>query len=472
MSDFISDGFRTILFTKALFIPVVLVFGYFTLLLARDIWRQSSRGVLIGFMGLLLLGLVLRLGWIGFTQPDPVSDYELYWNISRSIYEGYLEYDYIDKHPGIILLLTLAQYIFGPNYFAGWLMNLSFSLVLLSLLFTLTRQVFNTGAAFLALFLAAIHPQLVAFSALFASEIPSITFVLMIAWGILKSQEQQRLMLGYWVGLGILLYGSVMTRTTSLLFVGLVPIVFLLFRREVWQLWLKQVAVMGITVCLLLSTWVFHQYLNTGTPKLFWGSELWLFSTAQYENEGRFNPPKPSDTVYHHPKVGPDWDSSTQEARREALEVIGVEAKKMAMADPLRYLQFGFVRLKHILWTTAEAGVRSTQEGSEYLQSLPEKTVTRLCEVSKHFSRVLLVLSLLGLLGFRLQGRNLEGMALMSLYLFFWLGFHYLIAISSDRWAVQIIPFIVMFAAGGLAYGIRYAMAWIKSVTPQPLGSN
>lgn len=330
-------------------------------------------------------------------------------------------------------------------------MNLLLSALCMALTYRIGLLMAGPWVALAAAVLMAFQPQLIAYSALFASELPTLFFYLLLTWFAVRSRQTDASSLG-WVALGVALYTAVLTRSTSLLFLGLVPVTCLIFRYGNLRQELKRSAAFVVTACLLLSTWLYHQHLLTGKWQLFWGGEIWLVSTTHYETQGRLvNPwsvPGLKEKIRERTKelTGP-------QNRMAALAVMKEWAIPIIQQDPVHYLSEGRTRLRHILWTTSETGIRDTQAGSTALLRWPEKAVTRLAEVSKQLWRVTLILALTGLalLAWRRQEKNARaGMLLIGMFLAIWTTFHYVMAVASDRWAVQIIPYAVLFAGYSL----------------------
>ncbi|WP_303675037.1 glycosyltransferase family 39 protein [Vampirovibrio chlorellavorus] len=404
---------------------------------------------------ILGLGLMLRLGWIAWTQPDPISDYEGYWTNAAQLASGDWTFDNIDKHPGIILLLTYSRMLWGNSYWPAWIFNLALSGWVMMLIYLLAKRLSgNRAVALSALALAAVQSQLIAYSALLASELPTLYFYLLLTWLILEAPRHSRVHWAYWAGTGVLLYCAVLTRSTALVFLPLTALVMLLCRRSQWKQSLKGLLVLGASAGLMLSTWLYHQYLLTGRVQLFWGGEIWLVSTTHYETESRLVSP-PRLPVLKERIAQARFGKSGPTARLAELAEDKAWAMHIIKQDPLRYLASGNTRLRHILWTTSETGIRDTQWGSARLMRYPDKAITRTAEVSKQVWRIILILGLLGLIATVIRWPQLsptarEYLILITGFISIWLGFHFLMAVASDRWAVQIIPFTLIFAAIGL----------------------
>jgi 4-amino-4-deoxy-L-arabinose transferase-like glycosyltransferase len=449
MNAFWLNGFESILFTAMLYLA-----GFFIALIGggQGVQRFKSGGPGRWAWGFLAIGLILRLGWIGYTQPNPISDYQGYWHYAGQIADGNFRFDNIDKHPGIILLLAVCRFGFGSAYWPVWTFNLFLSGLILIFSYLLGERLFNRQVALIALALAAFQPQLITYSALFASELPTLYFYLLLTWLILESRQPTLPPWLHWAGMGVILYTAVLTRSTALVFGLLAVLAVLLYRQDQLKNNLKGLVVFAATAGVLLSTWLCHQYLLTGKAQLFWGGEIWLVATTHYETQSRLIHPGTIPGLMERIEKAIEGKKTGPQKRMAELN----EDKAWAMAifrqNPMRYFLAGPMRLRHILWTTSETGLRDTQGGSSLLQSLPKKTVTRMAEISKHVWRITLVLGILGvlwaLLLWKQQNRvSREGLLIIGGFIAVWLGFHYLMAVASDRWALQVIPFTLLFAA-------------------------
>jgi hypothetical protein len=416
-----------------------------------------------------LLGLALRAGWIIWTQPNPASDFQVYWQYANAFYQGDLTYNVIIRHPGTILLYTYAFHLLGPSLVTGWLLNLFLSGVMMLVIYALSCILLKSCKwARVVTLLAALFPQLITYTALMATEIPGVTCTLLILWAILHSRERndQQAWL-YWVGIGELLYGTILIRSSNLIFLMLIPAVFMLTRRSELMLWAKRYAVMVATTSILLSGWVYHQYLVGGSPKLFWGDSLWMACAINYERDGGYTNPK---ELAFWPKVEPAFKQyeKTRDPRDEAhyYDVLGQEVLKVIKADPGKYLLHGFPRLKRTLWTS-QTGLRWTERGSSTLQAVPEKLVHRMATISNVIWQILLILSPLGFLNLRRrQGVAQEGLWFILFYTTSWLLFYLLVAEANERYSFQIIPFVLMLSAASVQWLLAFVTQ--RFSTPKP----
>ncbi len=465
------DLFESIFMTRWLMLGSMMVLGGFTVLLIRSLWRDGNtlkqgkpefhpfRWPVI----LLGVGLLLRLGWIIATQPEPISDFLIYWQYASAFAQGGYTYAELSRHPGIIVLYSWFFNLFGTSLATGWAMNMLFSALMMVLMYALGTDIFGRRAGLLALGLTAFLPQLITYTALFASETPAIACFLMVLWAVLYSRNHPvGQTLGYWIALGVLLYATILLRSSAMIFLGLIPVLFFLFRRDYWQTVLKQFAVLAVTTALLLSTWIAHQNVIGGSPKMFWGAELWLGCAIQYERGGRYTDPK--DMGFYE-KIKPYYEAGNL---IKAYEIIGEESMKVVLADPFKYLANGVTRMRYIVWTS-QTGIRwshrGSQVGSGLMDRWPQKYINKLANVSTILWQIILCTSLLGLFTYRprfyqkrsdtVQETHQEGWVFILGFLLIWGVFHYLFAVASERYSFQIIPFILLFFSGGVLWMIR-----------------
>jgi hypothetical protein len=126
--------------------------------------------VLIG-----LLGIVLRVLWITQTQPLPESDFAVYWDYVNRISHGQLDYDVIERHPGIVLLYVFFLSGLKTTLVSAWMVNLFFSVLLLLLLYRVGSRVLGHRTGLLTMLFGALLPQFITYTALIATEIPAVT---------------------------------------------------------------------------------------------------------------------------------------------------------------------------------------------------------------------------------------------------------------------------------------------------------
>jgi 4-amino-4-deoxy-L-arabinose transferase-like glycosyltransferase len=336
---------------------------------------------------------------------------------------------------------------------AGWVVNLLFSILSLFLIFALSRNYYGRFVGWAAVVLMAVLPQAVSYTAIMASEIPAIVMMMMVFWLLTKPDRDCE----HWmnqVGVGFVIFLATIIRSTNLL---MLPFLLLIkikplgspFSWKQIQHALRRLVPLLTTVVLLLGSWVFHQYLLTGKAKLFFGEEIWMLYATNYEHNGSMFEPMPfKDDIQ---KV----DDGSLAGRLRSYQVMQDKSWGIIQSDPLKYLQFGFVRLKGILWDS-RTGVQWSIDHSKTMKKTiiqQPKILRHLTEYSTQFWRVILVLASFGfifLMSTVWREQDLEKKRVATailVFLILWLVMHYSIAVATDRYQFQILPWVILLAS-------------------------
>ena len=470
-----QHAFETIQVTQWLMAVFMGVLAVFSLLHLRWLWQSvdDKKQLLIPLL-ILIIGIVVRLWWIDITQPQPVSDFKRHWEYASAFTHGDMQFTHPAKHPGIMLIYSFAMTFFGVSLNSIWLANMFFAILMLVFTYGLCLKIFgvkNYPVALLSMTIMALHPQLVSYTAIAATEIATLALMLLITWSMLETRDTQK-SIAYWVGLGILIYGTAMVRSTTLLYLPLMMLLILLFRRDQLVFFCKRFIVMLLTTSLLMSTWLYHQYLIGGQFKLYYGSELWLAMAVQYNRGSRFTD---LSTMHSYPAFRDDYNSADPKRQIHAFHLIGEEAGKIVADNPRRYLSKSFVKLKN-MFKAAQSGVRWCRQGSSIIYDhVSKRFINRLCRVANLSWLILLFASLPGLFFLaRRQKPNEarpeahEAAILIGVFTGVWVVFHYLVSYANERYAVQLFPYIAILAAFAVVTAIRALWESYLSFRPAP----
>jgi len=482
-SDFFHSLFASILPIEIeMGLSVIALLGFSGWML-KGLWEQKdSKNSLLMILGVLAIAFFLRIGWILSTQPLPHSDFQVYWDYAHRFYHGDFRFDVIERHPGIILLYTLGFYIFGGSLWAGWTINLFFSLLFLLSLYSLSLELFGKRVALCALILGSLLPTAISYTTIMASETPAITYMMMSIWSTLRlrkltleNKEKQSL----WValGLGCLFFGSALLRSTSLLLPVLLSLSILIIRGAEWKKALGLMISSGGICALLLGGWITHQAIITGMPKLFFGEELWLVFASNYDHNGRIFP---IEHMPFYPSYIHYLSKGDAVSRIHAYKILGDWSWKIIKADPLKYLLFGFTRMRGILWFS-QSGLVWSIKNSLIGFTLPVR-MRLLTEISNTYWRVLLILSAMAWVtprpGNTLQNNETQNQKIsilqeinlaISLFIVCWLIFHFLISVVSERYAFQLLPFILIYSAKGGVCLVEWVTNTVKKFCISPI---
>lgn len=145
------------------------------------------------FLGILLLGYLLRMNVINRIELLPASDFETYYNLGAMLAKGELALpeniyyqEYVAKFPHTIgyplLVLSPVFSLFGESVRAALSANLAFSMGSIVLVYFIMRQI---GASrfvrFVGMLLMAVWPSHVLYASMVASE-PTFTFLVLLAF--------------------------------------------------------------------------------------------------------------------------------------------------------------------------------------------------------------------------------------------------------------------------------------------------
>ncbi len=446
-----TEFFESIQATAVLMALSLVAFGYFGIQLVDDIKRQGKAGPALPII--LAIGLLLRIAWCEWSRPEPLSDFKAYWDYALAFHHGDFSFDTIIRHPGPAVLFYFATLALGPHLESAWMLNLFFTAILILTVFDLGRRLSSPRGGLLAAGITALLPQLIAYTAITGSEIMAVAFSMLFLWAFMWLWQNEKRHPALWIALGFLLYGTLLIRISNILYLGLIPLMWLLFdRARIWQ-WMLPFVMLAGTTGVLLFSWMFHQYLVTEGAgfKLFYGSELGFACAVESRDGGYKNP---SDWSFY-PKVARYYEGRTIAEQIKGYELTGVEARRIIMANPARYLMNGYYRMKRVL-NTAQTGIRWSEKGSVRLQATRGKLIKRLAEVSNISWKIILYGSPLALLLYR-QPKTPDARRILTfllLYFASWYAFNLVMALSNERYGVQAMPYVICLFAGGAK------MAW------------
>lgn len=461
-----TEFFESIQATAVLMALSMAAFCWFGVRLLDDIRRHGRTGLALPAM--LAAGLLLRVAWCEWSRPEPLSDFKAYWDYAVAFRHGDFTFDTIIRHPGPAVLFYFATLPFGPHLESAWLLNLFFTAVLILTVFDLARRLAGTRAGLTAAGITAFLPQLITYTAITGSEIMAVAFSMLFLWAFIRLWQEENRHPASWIALGFLLYGTLLIRVSNILYLGLIPLMWLLCDRSRLGQWVAPFVVLAGTTGILLFSWMFHQYLVTGGAgfKLFYGSELGFACAVESRDGGYKNPSEWS----FYPKVARYYEGNTIAEQIKGYELTGVEARRIIMADPARYLVNGYYRMGRVL-NTAQTGIRWSEKGSDRLRSLRGKLIKRLATLSNISWKIVLYASPLALLLYRRPAspESRRILALLILYFTSWYAFNLLMALSNERYGVQAMPYVICLFAGGVG-ALRHSLRRPPGLPETPEG--
>ncbi len=228
-------------------------------------------------MAIVLLGLAIRLYGVNMplVESHQVRQAQTAM-MARNLFDDNMDIfhtrlDYFGNVPGYIIMefplmhgiAALLYYLFGVHETIGRLVNVSFSIGAMFLMFGLARQFLPVVGAFAALALYAFSPMNIFFSRAFMPEASMMFFIVGAIYFFLKWLDRQTLLL-YSTAIIFAAFACLTKPTAAILFVPILTAWFLKYR---WTLFRRS----EFWLYMLLAT----------VPLIFWGAYANYFNAMQ-----------------------------------------------------------------------------------------------------------------------------------------------------------------------------------------------
>jgi 4-amino-4-deoxy-L-arabinose transferase-like glycosyltransferase len=277
---------------------------------------------------ILAVALLTRIAWIAFCANEPVSDQKAYHAGAGFIAAGL---GYVDQsgaaanyYPvGYSALLAPFYLAFGPTYQCAFAVNAALGMLSVWGVHALARELFGDRIAAYAALIAAVYPTFVMYTTCIASENAYIPAMLWTVWLGCRTARARRAW-ALCIATGVVLAAAVLIRSTIVLLLPVLLLVFVLYRRE-WVGSLGRIALVGATAAVLLAPWCWRNQREFGSftaLSMNGGVNLWM---GNHEGgDGDYSPPP--DALMALPTLQRD-----RELSRRAVAFI--------REHPARYLQ-------------------------------------------------------------------------------------------------------------------------------------
>ena len=230
----------------------------------------------------LVLALALRVGWLLFVSPAPVSDFRWYFERGRDMAAGYgysmqtgdfwpdnVAPPFLSAEPGRQLtaywpvgypaFLAGLFFVFGPSIWVGQIANLVLSGLILILAYQIAKRLFQSElSGRLTLLLLAFYPDHIFYTSLIATEILFLFLLLLTGLFLLLAQNNLR----WAVAAGVVCGLACLVKPQTILVPGLV--IASQFARELGWPALRHYLKIGLISYLLLGLtlvpWTWRNY--------------------------------------------------------------------------------------------------------------------------------------------------------------------------------------------------------------------
>jgi 4-amino-4-deoxy-L-arabinose transferase-like glycosyltransferase len=334
--------------------------------------------------------------------------------------------------PGYPLLLAGALVLFGSTSTAVLTLQIVFGSLVVGLVFLLGSLVVGRRVGHLAALLAALFPDLVAYSLLNLSESPFLAFELAASlamlWALRADRRSADVVLGVCLALTLLVRES--SAALIVLFAGI-----LLLARSGAQRWRGPATVVVVVLAFLAPWWVrnavvvgsFVPLTSKGSWNFYQGTMLRPYSWSDHRNRGVVLDP---EQAAREAEVARELKAAANDAEAERL-------LRRAAFDNLRHDPLGqalHVGHKFVWLWSANIGPRH----SERVGAGPLLQVAALA----HFA----VLGL-GLVGLWMLRRNREAMLVLALPVLLMTAVHVIVGSGEPRYHFQAWPALMIGAA-------------------------
>ncbi len=397
----------------------------------------------------IALGFLIRLCWIFFFHPTPVSDFGFYFNGAESIVKGYgylAIQDFTTAYfpAGYSMFLAALFSIFGCSVAVALAANLALSIGTLVLIYSLAREFFRSEAAGrLSLLLLACYPNNVAYTSLVGTEILHL-FLLLLGVTLLfpniflKEVSDTRRM----VAAGFAFAFATLVKVQTLFLPAFILLACLTYGCEKMSLVhrLKNGTVLYLALILGLTPWVIRNY------RLF--NDIVLSNNAGL-NLYIGNGPDANGTYVEIPwleamKNPQDEYRINQTAEREAINYMNAHPWRTLELLPKK-LNALFDNGDGMYWNGTN--MKSKSEFAKFLLNLFE-------QINPIYEGVLYILFTLSLLfgGWnRLRhGKDHGWPSVGALVVLYFTGI-YLLCYGAPRYNFPIIPWMIMYSAALLS---------------------
>ena len=190
---------------------------------------RRIRAVLLDRTFLILLGvaLALRLGWLFFAQPEPVSDFAVHRNMAMQLAETGSIGPTADRLPVYIAVLAVAALVSTSVLWLGFI-NVVLSTLTCAAVYLLALEVFGRRRpALVATAVCAIAPTFVLFSAVLATE---NLFALLMVLALVLAFRASKGSIWLAVAAGLVTGLAILTRGEAVFYIPVLVLVLLLAR--------------------------------------------------------------------------------------------------------------------------------------------------------------------------------------------------------------------------------------------------
>ncbi len=201
---------------------------------------------------------------------------------------------------GYPLLMVLIYNLFGIRPMFILMVQVLLSVVGCWLLMHAVEILFGAQRAIFAGWLYALNPLLPEYCCQVLSEIPFVFLMTLNLWLLARFYRQVReagscYLWLFLLGVGMGLAGSV---RASMLYLAILPLIYLLFARRAWRERVLQTCLYGLGIALIIGPWLIYNRIHYHSWKLTLSGEIHLFHMVAYIGSGGMSPSRARQPLF------------------------------------------------------------------------------------------------------------------------------------------------------------------------------
>jgi len=298
------------------------------------------------FLGILFLGILLRVIWVVLIKTQPISDFLWYHELALSIISnnGYRIKGCLTAYEpiGYPAFLALIYYIFGANIVFPKIANVIFSAISMLFLYLISRRYISEKAGIICTLFIALLPVNIIYTSVLSTEILFTTLYLILTYLIFKRSKKRIINIIMGVILGIL----ALTKPYMLVYPVVILAMQFLFKGKISKTLINNFCVITLSMIVIILPWTIRNYIvfDKFIPVSTNGGYNLYVNNNPYANGGWQDPFKfPNSPMLKYKFPDKDfWDEIKvdEEGKKLAVEWI--------LDNPGKFVKLGFIKLKRV----------------------------------------------------------------------------------------------------------------------------
>lgn len=320
----------------------------------------------VALAGILLLGIALRLAWLGFSSHEPKmnwgpnlldNDWIHIQAIELTQGKWFLNADGVPsgRRPiGYPLFIGLLYKIFGVHIKIVWAAQLVLSVVCIYFLYLIGKSIFNERVGLWTAFFFSIYP-----TAIYSIKLITDEHLFLSVWYfgllLLFREIQGRPLKWNWLWYGLIFGYATMIRTHTI-FMPAVAGLTAFFLKRSWKNILGVIMLTVLVMQLINLPWIIRNYKTWGVPVLYTATACFVYTQVNsnaVNEEGAGRVPQRGE-----PGFSEELEKAYQSGNEGlAHKICGRETKRWILSHPVEFVFMGIRKLLVLMNWNRSGGV-------------------------------------------------------------------------------------------------------------------